>query len=90
MYFPQLLKYCHYFEIVSAKGTKNTVIRGKLCLSIKILSTAKNTTSNILKYLIGQDSDVKLVEKKTPALTGRPLLPVMHVLQLNNRNWSSE
>lgn len=56
-------RYCHYFAFVSAKDAKNISVRCKLCATGKTFSTAKNTTSNLMKHLKGQHSTVKLVEK---------------------------
>ena len=56
-------RYSHYFEFVSAKDAKNIVVRCKLCACGKTFSTARNTTSNLMKHLKKQHSTVKLVEK---------------------------
>lgn len=50
-------KYCHYLEFVSVKDAKNVAVRCKL--------SAKNTTSHLLKHLLWQHSNVKLVERNT-------------------------
>ena len=56
-------KYGHYFNFESVKNEKNITVRCKLCVGRKLLSTAKNTTSNLLKHLEKVHNDVKLVEK---------------------------
>lgn len=51
-------KYSHYFDFVSRKDEKNIIVKWKLCAGrgnvTKTLSTAKNTTSNLLKHQIQQ------------------------------------
>ena len=56
-------KYQHYFDNVTVKDEKNITVRCKLCVGRKILSTAKNTTSNLLKHLEKVHDNVKLVAK---------------------------
>lgn len=55
-------KYSHYFEFISVKG-KNIIVRCELCGGTKTFSTAKNSTSNLLKHLKGQHTTVKLIKK---------------------------
>lgn len=51
-------------ESQSVKYAKNIIVRSKLCASSETLSTVKNTTSNLLRLLIQQHSEAKLVEKE--------------------------
>lgn len=90
-------------ESQSVKYAKNIIVRSKLCASSETLSTVKNTTSNLLRLLIQQHSEAKLVEKewekkkKLPLLTTRRLLPgKQHALlstalctPANELNWIS-
>lgn len=55
-------KYSHYFEFVSAKDD-NIKVRCTLCAGNKVLSSFKNTTSNLKKHLESQHSTVKLTEQ---------------------------
>uniref|UniRef100_A0A3P9H755 HAT C-terminal dimerisation domain-containing protein n=1 Tax=Oryzias latipes TaxID=8090 RepID=A0A3P9H755_ORYLA len=55
-------KYAHYFTLVGTSG-KNVVVRCQLCGGSKTFSTAKNSTSNLLKHLKGTHSTTQLVEK---------------------------
>lgn len=56
-------KYRHYFEFNSVKGDKNISVRCTLCEGRKLLSTAKNSTSNLSKHLASRHRNVKLTEK---------------------------
>ncbi|KAG1925936.1 zinc finger BED domain-containing protein 1-like [Pimephales promelas] len=59
-------KYRHYFEFVSAKD-ENIKVRCKLCAGgDKVLSTYRNTSSNLKKHLDSQHRTVKLTEQVTP------------------------
>ncbi len=59
-------KYSHYFEFVSAKDD-NIKVRCTLCAGgNKVLSSYKNTTSNLKKHLESQHSTVKLTEQVPP------------------------
>ena len=55
-------RYAHYFNYVTEKD-KNMVVECKLCVGNKRLSTAANSSSNLLKHLQRQHSTVKLVAK---------------------------
>lgn len=55
-------KYRHYFELNPVKGDKNISVRCTLCVGIKLLSTAKNSTSNLSKHLASRHRNVKLTE----------------------------
>lgn len=55
-------KYKHYLEFMDIKGT-NIIVRCQICARDKKLSTAKNSTSNLLKHLNGQHRTLKLEEK---------------------------
>ncbi len=55
-------KYSHYFYFIGKKDDKNIIVRCKLCVRTKTLSTAKNTTSNLLKHLLRQHISMPLVE----------------------------
>lgn len=58
-------KYAHYFDFLELKDNKNVVVKCKLCVSsTKTLSCARNTTSNLLKHLLRQHSNMKLVERE--------------------------
>uniref|UniRef100_A0A8C6LRB2 BED-type domain-containing protein n=1 Tax=Nothobranchius furzeri TaxID=105023 RepID=A0A8C6LRB2_NOTFU len=59
-------KYGHYFEFLSAKDF-NIKVRCTLCVGEKVLSTFKNTTSNLKKHLESQHGTVKLTERKLVA-----------------------
>lgn len=62
-------KYRHYFEFESVKDDKNISVRCTLCVGKKkVLSTAKNSTSNLNKHLTKRHSNVKLADKP-PATT---------------------
>ncbi|KAL7391338.1 hypothetical protein ABVT39_007938 [Epinephelus coioides] len=56
-------KYQHYFEFDSVKGDKNISVRCTLCVGRKLLSTAKNSTSNLSKHPASRHRNVKLTEK---------------------------
>ncbi|KAI2647786.1 E3 SUMO-protein ligase ZBED1 [Labeo rohita] len=58
-------KYSHYFEFVSAKDD-NIKVRCTLCAGDKVLSSFKNTTSNLKKHLESQHATVKLSERVPP------------------------
>lgn len=63
-------KYQHYFEFDSVKSDKNISICCTLCMGRKLLSTAKNSTSNLNKHLTSQHRNVKLIENpRIPPLT---------------------
>ncbi|CAL8391540.1 unnamed protein product [Arctogadus glacialis] len=55
-------KFRHYFEFDSVKDIKNINVRCTLCVGRKILSTAKNSTSNLSKHLATRHKNVKLTE----------------------------
>ena len=42
-------KYAHYFQIASVKDKNNIAVKCTLCVGEKLLSTAKNSTSNLKK-----------------------------------------
>uniref|UniRef100_A0A3P9KPW1 HAT C-terminal dimerisation domain-containing protein n=1 Tax=Oryzias latipes TaxID=8090 RepID=A0A3P9KPW1_ORYLA len=63
-------KYAHYFTLVGTSG-KNVVVRCQLCGGSKTFSTAKNSTSNLLKHLKGTHSTTQLVEKEVRLATAR-------------------
>uniref|UniRef100_A0A8C7XYA4 BED-type domain-containing protein n=1 Tax=Oryzias sinensis TaxID=183150 RepID=A0A8C7XYA4_9TELE len=63
-------KYAHYFTLVGTSG-KNVVVRCQLCGESKTFSTAKNSTSNLLKHLKGTHSTTQLVEKEVRLATAR-------------------
>uniref|UniRef100_A0A3P9QCL5 BED-type domain-containing protein n=1 Tax=Poecilia reticulata TaxID=8081 RepID=A0A3P9QCL5_POERE len=54
-------KYRNYFEFLSVKDS-NIEVRCTLCAGQKVLSTFKNTTSNLRKHLESQHGTVKLME----------------------------
>uniref|UniRef100_A0A3Q2VAM0 BED-type domain-containing protein n=1 Tax=Haplochromis burtoni TaxID=8153 RepID=A0A3Q2VAM0_HAPBU len=56
-------KYGHYFEFLSTKDF-DIKVRCTLCVGEKVLSTFKNTTSNLKKHLESQHGTVKLTERK--------------------------
>ncbi|XP_070409967.1 uncharacterized protein [Nothobranchius furzeri] len=58
-------KYGHYFEFLSAKDF-NIKVRCTLCVGEKVLSTFKNTTSNLKKHLESQHGTVKFTERVPP------------------------
>ena len=58
-------KYRHYFEFASAKND-NIKVRCTLCVGNKVLSSFKNTTSNLKKHLESQHSTVKLNAQQVP------------------------
>ncbi|KAJ8011289.1 hypothetical protein DPEC_G00056600 [Dallia pectoralis] len=58
-------KYSHYFEFVSAKDD-NIRVRCTLCAGNNVLSTYKNTTSNLKKHLKTKHCTVKLAEQVSP------------------------
>ena len=53
-------KYQHYFEFDTVKGDRNNSVRFTLCVGRKLLSTAKNSISNLSKQLVSQHKNVKL------------------------------
>lgn len=53
-------KYYHYFDLVG-QNDKSITVKCKLCSGEKNPSTARNTTSNVLKQL--QQANTKLVAK---------------------------
>ncbi|XP_034082438.1 uncharacterized protein LOC117552875 [Gymnodraco acuticeps] len=53
-------RYSHYFELVDNKG-KNVSVRCTLCPGQKLLSTAVNSTANLIKHLRGKHASMKLV-----------------------------
>ena len=58
-------RYSHYFTFVEHKE-KNVLVKCKLCLGgSKILSTAQNSNSNLLKHLQKQHAGTKQVAKTT-------------------------
>ncbi|XP_034053165.1 uncharacterized protein LOC117533496 [Gymnodraco acuticeps] len=58
-------RYAHYFTFLEHKDN-NVVVKCKLCLGgSKILSTAQNSNSNLLKHLQKQHAGTKLVAKTT-------------------------
>uniref|UniRef100_A0A669EP74 BED-type domain-containing protein n=2 Tax=Oreochromis niloticus TaxID=8128 RepID=A0A669EP74_ORENI len=59
-------KYGHYFEFLSTKDF-NIKVRCTLCVGEKVLSTFKNTTSNLKKHLESQHGTVKLTERVPPS-----------------------
>uniref|UniRef100_A0A8C1LYG1 BED-type domain-containing protein n=1 Tax=Cyprinus carpio TaxID=7962 RepID=A0A8C1LYG1_CYPCA len=63
-------KYSHYFEIVEEKE-KGIIVKCKLCVGEKLLSTAKNTTSNLKKHLHAKHSTTEL-EERAPNDTSTP------------------
>ena len=69
-------KFRHYFKEESGFDdpvAKNITVSCKLCPKKKVLSTAKNTTSNLKKHLSGVHKNVQLEEtpkEGTPSLTG--------------------
>ena len=54
--------YPHYFEYVRDKDEMNIIVRCKLCIGKKELSTSKKSTSNAKKHLEKKHCHVKLVE----------------------------
>uniref|UniRef100_A0AAZ1X2X1 BED-type domain-containing protein n=1 Tax=Oreochromis aureus TaxID=47969 RepID=A0AAZ1X2X1_OREAU len=58
--------YGHYFEFLSTKDF-NINVCCTLCVGEKVLSTFKNTTSNLKKHLESQHSTVKLTERVPPS-----------------------
>ena len=48
----------HYFEFDSVKGDKNISVRCTLCVGRKLLSTAKNSTSNLSKHKTSRHRNV--------------------------------
>ena len=62
-------KYAHYFAFISRKGKKNLTVKCKLCPGHKTLSTAWNTTSNLLKHLQSRHKNSKLLARD-PRQTG--------------------
>lgn len=66
-------KYRHYFVFDSVtKGVKNISIRCTHCVGRKLLSTAKNATSNLSKHLASQHGNVKLPENPPDPPTDMP------------------
>ncbi|KAK0146323.1 hypothetical protein N1851_014370 [Merluccius polli] len=59
-------KYSHYFQLQS-KAKNNILVTCKLCPGSKILSTANNSNSNLLKHLEKRHASTKLVAKVTSA-----------------------
>uniref|UniRef100_A0A669BQA6 BED-type domain-containing protein n=1 Tax=Oreochromis niloticus TaxID=8128 RepID=A0A669BQA6_ORENI len=59
-------KYGHNFEFLSTKDF-NIKVRCTLCVGEKVLSTFKNTTSNLKKHLESQHGTVKLTERVPPS-----------------------
>ncbi len=57
-------RYSHYFTFVKQKE-KNVLVKCNLCLGSKILSTAQNSHSNLLKHLQKQHAATRLVAKST-------------------------
>ena len=57
-------KYQHYFRFVSMKGEKNIHVYCKLCPGSEMLSTAKNSGSNLCKHLSKIHPNKKLVGEK--------------------------
>lgn len=55
-------KYRHYFDFISVKDD-NIKVRCTLCAGDKVLSTFKNTTSNLKKHLEKQHSTTKLTDQ---------------------------
>uniref|UniRef100_A0A3P9C291 HAT C-terminal dimerisation domain-containing protein n=1 Tax=Maylandia zebra TaxID=106582 RepID=A0A3P9C291_9CICH len=62
-------KYRHYFEFDSLKSDKNISVRCTLCIGRKLLSTSKNSTSNLSKHLARCHKNVKLTENPQDPLT---------------------
>uniref|UniRef100_A0A3Q4G1F6 BED-type domain-containing protein n=1 Tax=Neolamprologus brichardi TaxID=32507 RepID=A0A3Q4G1F6_NEOBR len=60
-------KYSHYFEFLSTKDF-NIKVHCTLCVGEKVLSTFKNTTSNLKKHLESQHGTVKLTESHQKVL----------------------
>uniref|UniRef100_A0A8C1X9L2 BED-type domain-containing protein n=1 Tax=Cyprinus carpio TaxID=7962 RepID=A0A8C1X9L2_CYPCA len=57
-------KYRHYFEFNSVSELKKNIsVRCKLCVGRKLLSTAKNSTSNLSNHIASRHRNVKLTEK---------------------------
>ncbi|XP_073668227.1 uncharacterized protein [Paramisgurnus dabryanus] len=62
-------KYAHYFTLVEQKD-KNILVKCKLCLSgSKVLSTATNSNSNLLKHLHKLHASTKLEANPVPVDT---------------------
>uniref|UniRef100_A0AAZ1XBT5 BED-type domain-containing protein n=1 Tax=Oreochromis aureus TaxID=47969 RepID=A0AAZ1XBT5_OREAU len=59
-------KYGHYFEFLSTKDF-NIKVRCTLFVGEKVLSTFKNTMSNLKKHLESQHGTVKLTERVPPS-----------------------
>lgn len=57
-----LWKYVHYFQFVNEKE-KNITVKCTLCVGEKLLSTAKNSTSNLKKHLASKHQSSTLVAK---------------------------
>uniref|UniRef100_A0A8C6KMI4 BED-type domain-containing protein n=1 Tax=Nothobranchius furzeri TaxID=105023 RepID=A0A8C6KMI4_NOTFU len=55
----------HYFQFDSVKNDKNISVRCTLCVGRKLLSAAKNSTSNLSKHLANRHGNVKLTESPT-------------------------
>ena len=73
-----------YLDLVEGQHHNNITVECKLCPGEKHLSTARNTTSNLLKNLQKQHAKTKLVSKDTGGLTTAAVgLP-----QPNNQGWS--
>ena len=53
-------KYAHYFDFVT-RDDRNIKVKCKLCPGQKILSSAFNTTSNLIKHLNKKHKNTKLV-----------------------------
>ena len=58
-------KYHNYFDYVTVKDEKTITVRCTLCAGRKILSTAKNTTSNLLKRKLPVRTGVELPQRKS-------------------------
>uniref|UniRef100_A0A673NKM7 BED-type domain-containing protein n=1 Tax=Sinocyclocheilus rhinocerous TaxID=307959 RepID=A0A673NKM7_9TELE len=56
-------KYSNYFELVEERE-KGIVVKCRLCVGEKLLSTAKNTTSNLKKHLHAKHSTTEMDEKE--------------------------
>ncbi|MGL5904364.1 MAG: hypothetical protein ACRCZO_16895, partial [Cetobacterium sp.] len=59
-------KYRHYFDLIGRKN-KNIIVKCNLCAISNELSTAINSTSNLLKHLQRKHSTTKFVAKDTRA-----------------------
>uniref|UniRef100_A0A3B4G6N1 BED-type domain-containing protein n=1 Tax=Pundamilia nyererei TaxID=303518 RepID=A0A3B4G6N1_9CICH len=78
-------KYGHYFEFLSTKDF-NIKVRCTLCVGEKVLSTFKNTTSNLKKHLHGT---VKLTERVPPSgPKQRAVTSAGGPTPSNNKSWT--